>query len=227
MLGAVLAFSALSGLALTALLRSMDALPGPYLAVSGRRGRGRGGGRADRRGPVARARAGRPRHRRAAVRRARQPGLGQRLRARSCCPASGASRASCSRPARAARRMRDVAYFDGHALLVPALVLAAWALLGAALILVGRWAPKPPRRAAGPPSREWRCRHDPRTAEWHSFAHRRTSATRPQAGPRGGGQRAVPRGRRPGTWPVLDPLPAHGLGPRPTPRRRPGSPAPR
>jgi hypothetical protein len=34
MLGAVLGFSALSGLALTALLRSMDALPGPYLAVS-------------------------------------------------------------------------------------------------------------------------------------------------------------------------------------------------
>ena len=42
-------------------------------------------------------------------------------------------------PGAGGQAIRDVAYFDGHALAQPALVLAAWALLGAALILIGRW----------------------------------------------------------------------------------------
>ena len=67
-------------------------------------------------------------------------------------------------PGAGGQALRDVAYFDGHALLAPALVLAAWAILGAVLVLGARWAPKaapaPARRAA-----RRRSRHDPRTAE--------------------------------------------------------------
>jgi len=47
-------------------------------------------------------------------------------------------------PGAGGQALRDVAYFDGHALLVPVLVLAAWAIAGAALILVGK------RRTATP-----------------------------------------------------------------------------
>jgi len=45
-------------------------------------------------------------------------------------------------PGAGGQAIRDTAYFDAHALAPPALVLAAWALLGATLILIGRRAPK-------------------------------------------------------------------------------------
>ena len=109
---------------------------------------------------------------------------------------------SCSRRAPAARRCRDAAYFDGHALAEPALVLAAWAIAGAALILVGRCADRP----ATPPSRS-AARHDPPSREWHSVAH---SATRCRTPGRRRGTAAF-LARRAGTHGRPHPLPAHRL----------------
>ena len=57
-------------------------------------------------------------------------------------------------PGAGGQALRDVAYFDGHALLVPALVLAAWALFGAALILAGRRTPQAPAARTGRAGRE-------------------------------------------------------------------------
>lgn len=141
MLGAVLAFSVLSGLALTALLRAMDALPGSYLAVSG--------AVALVVAAVALTTAG--------LFRALGPagiGLAALLLIVLGNPGSGNASApellpgvwrvtgQLLPPGAGGQAIRDTAYFDGHALAQPALVLAAWALLGATLILVGRWAPK-------------------------------------------------------------------------------------
>jgi hypothetical protein len=53
-------------------------------------------------------------------------------------------------PGAGGQALRDVAYFDGHALLAPALVLAAWAILGAALLLVGRRERRPQAAAPAP-----------------------------------------------------------------------------
>ena len=99
-----LGFSALSGLALTALLRAMDALPGPYLAVSGVAALVVAAVALTAAGPGPRC-SGRPA---SGSPRCCSSCSATRARAtrppRSCCPASGASPASCSRPARAARR---------------------------------------------------------------------------------------------------------------------------
>ena len=46
-------------------------------------------------------------------------------------------------PGAGGQALRDVAYFDGHALLIPAVVLAGWALFGAARLLIGRRARRP------------------------------------------------------------------------------------
>jgi hypothetical protein len=150
MLGAVLAFSALSGLTLTALLRAMDALPGPYLAVSG--------AVALVVAAVALTAAG--------LFRALGPagiGLAALLFIVLGNPGSGNASApellpgfwrvtgQLLPPGAGGQAIRDAAYFDGHALAQPALVLAAWALLGATLILTGRWAPKRPAPTAPEP----------------------------------------------------------------------------
>jgi len=142
MLGAVVAFSALSGLALTALLRTMDALPSPYLAVSG--------AAALVVAAVALTAAG--------LFRALGPagiGLAALLFIVLGNPGSGNASApellpgfwrvtgQLLPPGAGGQAIRDAAYFAGHALAQPALVLTAWAILGATLILIGRWAPKP------------------------------------------------------------------------------------
>ena len=134
LLGAVLGFSALSGLALTALLRSMDALPGPYLAVSA----------------VAALIVAAVGLTAAGLFRMVGPaGLGIAALLFVVLGNPGSGNASAPEllpgfwrvagqllpPGAGGQALRDVAYFDGHALLAPALVLAAWALLGAALIL--------------------------------------------------------------------------------------------
>ena len=151
LLGAVLGFSALSGLALTALLRAMDALPGPYLAVSGVAALVVAAVGLTATGLVRAARAGRPRDRRGAVRRARQPGLGQRAPPRSCCPASGASPASCSRPARAARRCATSRTSTATRCSCRRSCSPPGRSLGAALILIGRrGAPAAGRRRPAP-----------------------------------------------------------------------------
>jgi prepilin-type processing-associated H-X9-DG protein len=58
-------------------------------------------------------------------------------------------------PGSGGQALRNVAYFDGHALAQPLLVLGAWALLGAALLLVAR------RRAPAAPVAE---RREPQVA---------------------------------------------------------------
>jgi hypothetical protein len=147
MLGAVLAFSALSGLALTALLRAMDALPGPYLAVAG---------------VVALVVAAVALTAAGLFRALGPAGIGVAAMLFIVLGNPGSGNASAPEllpgfwrvtgqllpPGAGGQAIRDVAYFDGHALAQPALVLTGWALLGAALILTGRWAPKP--RAAAP-----------------------------------------------------------------------------
>jgi hypothetical protein len=141
MLGAVLAFSALSGLALTALLGAMDALPGSYLAVSG---------------AVALVVAAVALTATGLFRALGPAGIGLAALLFIVVGNPGSGNASAPEllpgfwrvtgqllpPGAGGQAIRDVAYFDGHALAQPALVLAAWALLGATLILVGRWAPK-------------------------------------------------------------------------------------
>ena len=54
-------------------------------------------------------------------------------------------------PGAGGQALRDVAYFDGHALLAPALALAAWAVLGAALILIRTLTPRPTLTSAPEP----------------------------------------------------------------------------
>ena len=135
-LGVVAGFSALSGLALTALLRAMDALPGPYLAVAGMA--------ALVVAAVALTAAG--------LFRVLGPaglGIAAVLFVVLGNPGSGNATApellpgfwrvagQLLPPGAGGQALRDVAYFDGHALLAPALVLAAWAILGATLVLAG------------------------------------------------------------------------------------------
>ncbi len=150
MLGAVGGFSVLSGLALTALLRSMDALPGPYLALSAVA--------ALVVAAVGLTTAG-------LVRKLGPAGLGIAAVLFVVLGNPGSGNASAPEllpgfwrvagqllpPGAGGQALRDVAYFDGHALLVPALVLAAWALAGAALILTRARTPRPAPAAAPEP----------------------------------------------------------------------------
>jgi len=148
MLGAVLGFSALSGLVLTALLRAMDALPGPYLAASA----------------VAALVVAAVGLAAAGLFRVLGPaglGVAAVLFVVVGNPGSGNGTApellpgfwrvagQLLPPGAGGQAIRDVAYFDGHALLAPALVLAGWALLGVALIVAGRRS-APKARAAAP-----------------------------------------------------------------------------
>ncbi len=136
-LGIAVSFSVLSGLALTALLRAMDALPGPYLAVSAVAGLVVAA--------VALTATG-------LIRVLGPAGLGLAAVLFVVLGNPGSGNATAPEllpgfwrvagqllpPGAGGQALRDVAYFDGHALLAPALVLAAWALIGAALILAGR-----------------------------------------------------------------------------------------
>ena len=145
LIGAVLGFSALSGLLLTALLRSMDALPGPYLAVSA---------------VAALVVAAIALTATGLVRLFGPAGLGIAAVLFVVLGNPGSGNASAPEllpgfwrvagqllpPGAGGQALRDVAYFGGHALLVPALVLAGWAIAGAALILIGN------RRAAALPA---------------------------------------------------------------------------
>ena len=149
MLGGTLAFSALSGLALTALLRAMDALPGPYLAVSA---------------VVALVVAAVALTAAGLFRVLGPAGLGVAALLFVVLGNPGSGNAAAPEllpgfwrvtgqllpPGAGGQAIRDAAYFAGHGLLGPALVLGAWALLGAALILVGR--PRPHRAAAAFPA---------------------------------------------------------------------------
>jgi len=153
MLASVLAFAALGGLALTALLRAMDALPGPYVAVSG----------------VAALVVAAVGLTAAGLVRVLGPaGLGVAALLFIVLGNPGSGNASAPEllpgfwrvtgqllpPGAGGQALRDVAYFDGHALLAPALVLAVWAALGAALILLGRRrAPQPAVPAVAPEPR--------------------------------------------------------------------------
>ena len=219
MLGAVLVFSALSGLAMTALLRAMDAFPAPTSPSpapspwSWRRSRSPPRGCS---GRSARPGSASPR----------------------CCSSSSATRApatprrrSCSRllarhgpavrRARAGRRSATPRTSTATRS-PPALVLTAWALFGATLVLVGRWAPK--RRAGAGPSCEWRCRHDPEPPSGTVPRFSRISATRGRRpARRSGSARPACRARRHGG---PHPVPAHRLG-RASPPGPPGPPAPR
>ena len=137
MLGLVAGFAALSGLALTAILQAMDALPGPYLAVSGV-------------AALVVAAVGMTAAGLFRVFGAAGLGIAALLFVVLGNPGSGNATApellpgfwrvagQLLPPGAGGQALRDVAYFDGHALLVPALVLAAWALFGAALILLRR-----------------------------------------------------------------------------------------
>ena len=143
LVGIVVAFSALSGLALTAMLGAMDALPGPYLAVSGVA--------ALIVAAVALTATG-------LVRLLGPAGLGVAALLFVVLGNPGSGNASAPEllpgfwrvtgqllpPGAGGQALRDVAYFDGHGLLVPALVLTAWAVSGAALFVVAR------RRAPAP-----------------------------------------------------------------------------
>ena len=149
LIASTLAFSALSGLALTALLRAMDALPGPYLAVSAVAALVVAavaltvGGLVRVLGPAGLGVAallfvvlG-------------NPGSGNAA-APELLPGFWRVTGQLLPPGAGGQALRDVAYFDGHALLVPALVLAAWALLGAALIVRGRRRPAPQPAVVAP-----------------------------------------------------------------------------
>jgi hypothetical protein len=137
MLGLVAAFAVLSGLALSAILQAMDALPGPYLAVSGV-------------AALVVAAVGMTAAGLFRVLGAAGLGIAALLFVVLGNPGSGNATApellpgfwrvagQLLPPGAGGQALRDVAYFDGHALLVPALVLAAWALSGAALILLRR-----------------------------------------------------------------------------------------
>jgi hypothetical protein len=145
-LALVLGFSALGGLALTALLRTMDALPGPYLAVSG---------------VTALVVAAVGLTAVGLVRVLGLAGLGVAALLFVVLGNPGSGNATAPEllpgfwrvtgqllpPGAGGQALRDAAYFGGHALLVPALVLAAWAAAGAALILLGR-RKRTPRPAA-------------------------------------------------------------------------------
>src|SRR5215211_1336079 len=150
MLGLPAGFAVLSGLALTAMLQAMDALPGPYLAVSG----------------VAALVVAAVGLTAAGLFRVFVPaglGIAAVLFVVLGNPGSGNATApellpgfwrvagQLLPPGAGGQALRDVAYFDGHALLMPALVLAAWALVGGALLLIGR-RERPAREArAGAP----------------------------------------------------------------------------
>ena len=151
MLGLVTGFAVLSGLALTAMLQAMDALPGPYLAVSGV-------------AALAVAAVGLAATGLFRVLGPAGLGIAAVLFVVLGNPGSGNATApellpgfwrvtgQLLPPGAGGQALRDVAYFDGHALLVPALVLAGWALLGAALILIGRRrAPDAPAAAPAEP----------------------------------------------------------------------------
>jgi hypothetical protein len=145
LLGAVLGFAALSGLALTAMLRAMDAVSGPYLAVSA----------------VAALIVAAVALTAAGLMRVLGPaGLGVAALLFVVLGNPGSGNASAPEllpgfwrvtgqllpPGAGGQALRDAAYFDGHGLLGPALVLTAWAVLGAVLILGAR------RRRAAPAS---------------------------------------------------------------------------
>jgi hypothetical protein len=150
MLGLAAGFAVLSGLALTAMLQAMDALPGPYLAVSG----------------VAALVVAAVGLTATGLFRVLGPaglGIAAVLFIMLGNPGSGNATApellpgfwrvagQLLPPGAGGQALRDVAYFDGHALLVPVLVLAAWAILGAALLLIGR-RERPAREAAPAPA---------------------------------------------------------------------------
>jgi hypothetical protein len=146
-LAVVAGFSALSGLALTALLRAMDALPGPYLAVAGVAALAvaavalTAAGLFRVLGPAGLALAA------VLFVVVGNPGSGNAT-APELLPGFWRVAGQLLPPGAGGQALRDVAYFDGHALLAPALVLAAWALLGATLVLAGRR--KPPTLTAAP-----------------------------------------------------------------------------
>jgi hypothetical protein len=146
-LAVVAGFSALSGLALTALLRAMDALPGPYLAVAGVAALVvaavalTAAGLFRVLGPAGLALAA------VLFVVVGNPGSGNAT-APELLPGFWRVAGQLLPPGAGGQALRDVAYFDGHALLAPALVLAAWALLGATLVLAGRR--KPPTLTAAP-----------------------------------------------------------------------------
>ena len=143
----VAGFAALSGLALTAILQAMNALPGPYLAVSGV-------------AALVVAAVGLTAAGLFRVFGAAGLGIAAVLFVVLGNPGSGNASApellpgfwrvagQLLPPGAGGQALRDVAYFEGHALLVPALVLAAWALIGAALILVRRREPQPQHAVA-------------------------------------------------------------------------------
>ena len=218
-LGIVVSFSVLSGLALTALLRAMDALPGPYLAVAGVAAlvvaavalTATGLFRVL--GPAGLGIAA------VLFVVLGNPGSGQRDRAgaaprllarRGPAPPAGRRRPGAARR-RLLRRPR------------PARAGARARRLG------------DPRRRADPHPRAHAAPHPhvragaadrgagmtPETPNPELFGLRPNNCrTQPQAGAGGGGKRAVPRrGARRHRRP--DPLPAHRLGRRPLPARNP------
>jgi hypothetical protein len=148
-LGLVAGFAALSGLALTAMLQAMDALPGSYVAVSG---------------VVALVVAAVGLTAAGLFRLLGPAGLGIAALLFVVLGNPGSGNATAPEllpgfwrvagqllpPGAGGQALRDVAYFHGHALLVPALVLAAWALVGAALLLVGRRERPAPEPAPAP-----------------------------------------------------------------------------
>ena len=151
MLGAVAAFAVLGGLLLAALVGpAMDAIAGPYLAVAG---------------VMALIVAAVALPAAALMRVLGPPGLavGAVLFVLVGNPGSGNASApellpgfwrvtgQLLPPGAGGQALRDAAYFDGHALAQPALVLAAWALLGAALLLAGRRARSGRPTVAAPP----------------------------------------------------------------------------
>ena len=150
-LGAVTAFAVLGGLLLTALVGpAMDAVPGPYLAVSA---------------VVALIVAAVALPAAALMRVLGPPGLAVAAALFVLIGNPGSGNASAPEllpgfwrvtgqllpPGAGGQALRGAAYFDGHALAQPALVLGAWALLGAALLLAGRRAREKRALVAAPP----------------------------------------------------------------------------
>jgi hypothetical protein len=151
-LGVVGGFSVLSGLGLSAMLRAMDALPGPYLAVSA----------------VAALIVAAVALTASGLFRVLGPaglGLAAVLFVVLGNPGSGNAAApellpgfwrvagQLLPPGAGGQALRDVAYFDGHAMLAPVVVLGAWALIGATLMLVRRERPARQAAAAAPEPR--------------------------------------------------------------------------
>ena len=126
-------------------------------------------------------------------------------------------------PGAGGQAIRDTAYFDGHALARPALVLAAWALLGAALA----WPAAGPRSGRAGARPRAPNRGPGMTPRGRVAPHRagRIVAARPKGGPARQPAAHVSPGRSRQTAGLI-PYLLTGWD-NPTPRCRPGSPAPR